>query len=388
MRNYEMDSPRVASLCAVLVSCLWLGACEEQVAQEAPPPVVVGSLEVAAGELPLSLEYPAQLHGFREVEVRARVSGILLERTYEEGAAVKAGDVLFRIDPAPFRAEVERARAQLGVQQANLRQAERERDRVVPLFEQELASLRDRDNAIAAYETALAAVAAAEAELRAAELDLSYTEVTAPIDGLTSRELKSEGSLVTAGDDSSLLAYLVQSDRLYVDFAVPDADAELVRSALAESDDDVAVRVVSARGAARVRKARIAFIAPRVDEATGTVEIRAILDNADRTFVPGQVVRARVEGVGVPNAIVIPKRAVMQGAEGAFVWRIDESNVVAPQPVEVGMSSGNNVTISSGLSSGDRIVVDGILKVQPGAIVQTAPIDEPAPAAGETQGSL
>jgi membrane fusion protein (multidrug efflux system) len=157
----------------LLVAAL-LAGCEQQPAPEgAPPPVPVASLQVQAQELPLALEYVAQLRGIREVEVRSRVSGILLERLYQEGSAVAAGDVLFKIDPAPFRAEAERARAELGVRLANLRQTERERERIVPLYEQDLASLQDRDNAIAAHETAQAAVAAAEAAVRTAELQLS-----------------------------------------------------------------------------------------------------------------------------------------------------------------------------------------------------------------------
>ena len=348
-----------------------LTACSQAQPPVAPPPVEIAALEVHPRDLPLALEYAAQLRGVREVEVRARVSGILLERRYDEGQAVKAGDLLFRIDPAPFRANAERAKAELGVQQANLQQARRERDRILPLYDQKLASLRDRDNAIAAFETSQAAVAATEAALRSAELNLSYTDVRAPIAGLTSREVRSEGSLVTAGDDSSLLAYLVQADRLYVDVALPEGDAELVRAAHAADAGAVKLRVIDARGAQIGPPATIAYISPRVDETTGTVSVRALLDNAGGALLPGRVVRARLDGVSVSSSLVVPKRALMHGAQGPFVWVLGAGDQVAPRVVELGPSSGNDVAVASGLASGDRVVVDGILKVQPGAVVRT-----------------
>jgi membrane fusion protein (multidrug efflux system) len=360
-------SPRLALVIGAVAAAL--AACAPPQAPPAFPPSEVGTVEVQPRDLPLALEYAAQLRGVREVEVRARVSGILLERRYEEGQAVKAGDLLFRIDPAPFRAEAERLKAQVGVQQANLQQARRERDRIVPLYEQKLASLRDRDNAVAAFETAQAGVAAAEAAQRSADLNLSYTEVRAPIAGLTSREVRSEGSLVTAGDDSSLLTYIVQNDRLYVDLALPEGDAALVREAHEASPGAVAIHVVDARGGTQGPPATIEFIAPRVDDATGTVAIRAVLDNGAAELLPGRVVRARIDGVRVASSLVIPKRAVLHGAQGAFVWVVGAGEQVAPRPIALGVSSGNDVIVTMGLAAGERVVVDGILKVQPGAPV-------------------
>ncbi len=343
-----------------------------------PPPVEVGVVDVEPRALRLVLEYPAQLKGVREVEVRARVSGILLERRYDEGARVEAGDLLFRIDPDPFRAEAARARAELALAEANLNQARRERDRSLPLYEQKHARLRDGDIARAAFESAEANAAAAQAELRTADLELSYTEVRAPISGLTSREVRSEGSLVTAGTESSLLTYIVQADRLYVDLAIADAEAELVRAALeGDKRGHVGVDILDARGQPLAEMGTIEFVSPRVDDATGTVAIRAIVDNP-AGVVPGRIVRARIEGVTIEDSLVIPKRAVMHGAQGTYVWTVDGNGQAAQAPVELGALSGNDVAVTAGLTPGARVVVDGILKVVPGVPVNAVPIGEGA----------
>jgi membrane fusion protein, multidrug efflux system len=369
MQNFK--NKRAVRSLAALVWCAVVVACGQQQAPQAPPPVEVGAVEVQPQPLELELEHAAQLRGVREVEVRARVSGILLKRLYTEGTRVKENDVLFKIDPAPFQAQVARARAELGVQQANVQQTIRERDRILPLYDQKLVSLRERDAAIAGYETAAAAADAAQAALRSAQLDLSYTDVRAPIAGLTSREVRSEGSLVTAGTDSSLLTHIVQSDRLYVQFSMPESEAESLRAAATGPEGSkVAVRVLNTQGEKLAENARIEFIAPAVADQTGTVDVRAILDNKNDTLLPGQVVRARVEGVNLAGALVIPKRAVMHGAQGSFVWAIGQDNKVAQKPVRLGVSSGNNVAVMQGLAAGDRIVTDGILKVQPDAVVK------------------
>jgi len=372
MPNFmSAHASRVRTTFAALVAGALLTACAGEKPPPAMPPMEVGSIEVKPQSLALTLEHAAQLRGVREVEVRARVSGILLKRLYQEGARVKEGDLLFRIDPAPFQAQAARARAEVGVQQANLQQAQRERDRILPLYDQRLISLRDRDNAIAAYESAAASMAAAQAALKSSELDLSYTDVRAPISGLTSREARSEGSLVTAGGDTSLLTYIVQSDRLYVQFAVPQAEAASIRTA---NTGGVTVDVLDPAGAVLAQGARVEFISPAVGDQTGTVEVRAVMENAAATLLPGQVVRARVNGVNLTGSLVIPKRAVMHGVQGSFVWLIGAGDKVEFRPVQLGATSGNNVVVDDGLKSGERIVVDGVLKVQPGAVVKGVPL--------------
>jgi membrane fusion protein (multidrug efflux system) len=359
---------------SLLSAALLVAACSEPPSPPPQGPVEVGVVDVEPRSLPLELEYPAQLRGVREVEVRARVSGILLERSYDEGERVEAGEVLFRIDADPFRAEVARARAAVAVEEASFAQARRERDRILPLYERQVASLRDRDSALTAFESAEAAVAAARAALRTAELNLSYTEVRAPIAGLTSREVRSEGSLVTAGSDSSLLTYIVQADRLYVDLSVADTDADLVRAALAGGNAGyVGISITDAQGKPIGAMGEIEFVSPRVDDATGTVAIRAVLDNPGGV-VPGRIVRAHIEGITIENALVIPKRAVMHGAQGAYVWTVDASGQVTPTPIVVGALAGNDVAVTSGLTRGARVVVDGTLKVFPGVPVNAVPI--------------
>jgi membrane fusion protein, multidrug efflux system len=357
-----------------LLSLSVLAACTKQEAPQSMPPVEVGSIEVKPQALSLTMEHAAQLRGVREVEVRARVSGILLKRMYQEGARVKEGDLLFRIDPAPFEAQVARARAEVGVQEANLQQASRERERILPLYEQKLISLRDRDNAIAAYESAVASMEAAKAALKSSELDLSYTNVRAPISGLTSREVRSEGSLVTAGAESSLLTYIVQADRLYVQFSVPQAEAASLSRATLAKDSNVSVDVLDTAGESLAKGAQVEFISPAVGDQTGTVDVRALLTNTAQNLLPGQVVRVRVNGVNLDESLVIPKRAVMHGVQGSFVWLIGQGDKVEFRPVQLGLAAENNVVVADGLKAGERIVVDGILKVQPGAVVKGVPL--------------
>lgn len=395
-RSPRRAGPSRLAATFALVPAVLLAACGGPAPMPPMPPPEVGVLQVATAPLPLDLEYAARIRGFREVEVRARVGGILLEKRYQEGAAVKAGDVLFRIDPAPYRAAAAQARAQVGVQRATLEQATRERDRVLPLYEQNAVSRRERDAALANYESARAAVEAAEAALRTAELELSYTEVRAPISGLTSREARSEGSLVTAGADSSLLTHIVQADRLYVEFALPADEATYVRRALgAEGRSGVRVDVLSPQGATLAQAARLEFLAPSIGDETGTVAARAVLDNTDGVLLPGQVARARVTGVALAGGIVVPKRAVMRGQQGDFVWIVGGDAKVQPRPVKLGLASGNLVVVEQGLAPGDRVVVDGILKVMPGAPAKAvlvavdgtplAPAPQPAAGASPAQ---
>jgi membrane fusion protein (multidrug efflux system) len=337
-----------------------------------PPPPEVAVATVARGGLPLELAYSGHAAGSREVEVRALVSGIVLERRYQEGGAVRRGDVLFQLDPAPYRAAVDRARAELGVERAKLAEARRQRDRVVSLVERGLVSQRQLDEAVSAFEVAEANTAAAEARLRSAQLDLGYTEVRAPISGLTSREVRSEGSLALAGQESSLLTRIVQTDPIYIEFSMPETEAARVRARLAKSKAPTVV-VELQDGTRHPVAAELTFVDNAVEPASGTVRARAVMPNPDGALVPGQFVRARVEGITLADAVTVPRRAVMSSAQGSFVWLVGEGDTVELRPVRLGAMVGDRSVVLEGLSGGERVVVEGVLKVQPGVKVAIAP---------------
>jgi membrane fusion protein, multidrug efflux system len=347
-----------------------LSACTSDATPMQPPPPEVEVQTVDTTPVPLDLTYTARTQGSREVEVRARVGGILLKRRYEEGKSVQQGQPMFLIDPEPVRARLATARAEVAVAKARLDEARRERDRVLPLFEKNAVSQSRRDEVVSGFEVAAANVTAAESNLRTAELDLEYTDVRAPISGLTSREVLSEGSLVSTDQTSSLLTRIVQADPLYIEFAVPEAEASLIRTTLASAKDaGLGVKLVMEGGQEYGESAKLTFVDNAVDLGSGTVRARAVLPNPGAKLIPGQFVRAKVEGVTLANALAIPRKAVMSGPQGRFVWLVGKEQKVEIRPVQVGRSMGNNIMVTGGLSAGERFIVEGVLKVQPGIVV-------------------
>jgi membrane fusion protein (multidrug efflux system) len=260
-------------------------------------------------------------------------------------------------------------RAALAVAQAGLVQARRNRDRVLPLVDKGLASGKERDDALSGVDIADAQVQAATAALRTAELNLGYTKVRAPIAGITSRETRSEGSLITADHDSSLLTRIVQLQPLYVEFAAPEQEAAAVRAAWAHRKGQ-ALTVAVATDADTALNADLSFIDNAVDNASGTVHMRAVLANRDRALWPGQYVRAEFADVNLADSITIPRRAVLSSAQGYAVWVLDANNAAQSRPVKLGRTIGDAVLISEGLNSGERYVLDGMFKIQPGMTVK------------------
>lgn len=374
------SNTRGLKLAVIVSAVLALAACGKAPAPQAPPPPEVAVQTVDNTPVPLDLTYTARTVGSREVEVRARVGGILLKRRYEEGSRVKQGQPLFLIDPEPVRARVASATADVAVAKARLQEARRERDRVLPLFAQNAVSQSRRDEVVSAFEVAEANVVVAESNQRMAQLDLEYTDVRAPIAGLSSREMMSEGSLVKTDQDSSLLTKIVQVDPLYVEFSVPEAEAVLIRGSLAPANKMAApsVKLLLESGAEYQEAAKVTFVDNAVDPNSGTVRVRAVLRNPEADLIPGQFIRAKVEGVTLSNVVTIPRKAVMSSAQGSFVWLVDAEQKVAMRPVQTGRSMGNTIIVTNGLAPGERYIVEGVLKVQPGIAVSAVSVDAAA----------
>ncbi|WP_240333843.1 MULTISPECIES: efflux RND transporter periplasmic adaptor subunit [Chromobacterium] len=359
----------------------------------AMPPMPVGVLEIAPSDVPVSFEFVGQAAGSREVEVRARVGGILLKRAYTEGKPVKQGDLLFQIDPEPLKATLDQAQGNLQVQQAQLVRTKQDYDRITPLFKENAVSQKDRDDAVSAYEAAKASVAAAQAQVQQAKINLGYARVTAPISGMTSQETRSEGSLVSTTADASLLTKVSQLDPIYVNFSMSDNDMMNLRKMQDSGQLKLAanghfnVQLKLTDGSTYGKSGRLNFTDSLVDASTGTIRSRATFANPDGGILPGQFVRVILQGAKRSNAIAVPQRAVLTSQQGKMVWVVGADNKVQPRPITVSQDVGLNVLVESGLKAGDKVVVDNIIKLRPGADVKPHPFkaDASAPAAAPKQ---
>ncbi len=347
-------------------------------------PVPVSAVAVQPEDLPVDFEYTAQTLGLREVEVRARVTGILEKRNYVEGGRVKAGQSLFTIDPAPFQAALARAEADLAGAEARHAQARRNAARLQPLLEGKAVSQKDYDDAVSAEAIGHADVLAARARLREAQLNLAWTRVESPLAGVAGRALKSEGSMVSGPD--VLLTTVTQTHPMQVIFGIPDnerlklrqeADAGRLRL---PADGRFAVALKLADGSTYARTGRTDFADVRVSRDTGTSEGRAEVPNPDGLLLPGQFVRVRLSGAVRTGVFRVPQRAVLEGPKGKFVFVVGQENKADIRPVTTDEWRDGDVVVTSGLTAGEQVIVDGVLKLGPGAPVQVAPAEGAAKA--------
>lgn len=336
------------------------------------PPPEVNVVTVAPRSLPVSFEYVGQTAGSREVEVRARVTGILLARNFEEGGPVRKGQSLFTIDPAPFDAVLARTEADVAAAQARHEQARRNAARLKPLHAEKAVSQKEHDDAVSAEAITAADLKAARARLAEAKLSLGYTKVEAPLSGIASRALRSEGSLVSGPE--VLLTTVLQVDPIWVNFGIPDTEqARLQKEAQAGRlavPKRFEVRLRLADGSLYAHTGKLGFADVRIAPGTGTREARAELPNPDRVLRPGQFVRVILRGASRPNAVTVPQRAVLEGPQGKFVYVVNQNNQAEVRPVEAGEWSGEDWIITAGLNAGERVITDGVMKLGPGAPVR------------------
>lgn len=349
--------------------------CNVQADESAPAPEVLVET-VQPAPFALQLEYPARTAGFREIQLRAQVSGILQERTYLEGSQVKQGQVMFRIDPRTYEAALARAKGALAQEQARYRQTERDLRRIRELQKKGYASESELDNAVSNFEQSKANIQAAKAEVQSKQIDLEYTTVKAPISGITSKETVSEGSLMVAGDpDASLLTKITQLDPIYVNFAAPDSDVKKVRSGLADGSlvlesKDLRVGIAYGDGSLYPLEGKVNFTDSLIDRGTGSVSTRAVVPNPDQTLLPGQFVRVQLKGIFLPNALTVPERAVSQGPKGTFLYVVDDQSIARTREVKTGRTGNGRWVIESGISAGDKVITEGLSKVRPDAPVK------------------
>ena len=341
-----------------------------------PPPAAVAVLSMAASNLAMNYEYVGQTAGSRDVEVRARVAGILLKRNFTEGGNVKKGQSLYSLDPVPFQVALNRADADVASAEAKLAMSSRTLARLKPLWEARAVSQREYDDAASAEQVARADLKGAQARRAEAALNLEYTRVEAPLSGAAGRSQVSEGTLVAG--PGTLLTTLTQTDPVKVRFGIADTDQMKWRSEVAAGQlqlpahEAFTVEVKLADGSVYPRKGKLLFSDTRVSGNTGTIEAEAEVPNPDGALKPGQFVRVRLTGATKPKAMLVPSRAVLEGPQGKFVYVVAD-NKALPKPVQVGDQIGDNWIINQGLADGDQVIVDGMARIFfPGAPVQVA----------------
>jgi membrane fusion protein (multidrug efflux system) len=359
----------------VLAFLLWdRGAKNQPAAGNTPPPAIeVGVATAEPREVPLPVEYAGRVIGVRDVEVRALVGGLLLKRGFAEGDKVTQGQLLFQIDPAPYQVAVSRAEAQLQQAQATLRQSVDNFARVEELSRRGVATEKQREDALASRDQARASVQAAQAEIANAKLNLGYTDVRAPVAGLTSLQTPSIGTLIQA--QQTLLTTITPQDPAYVTFSFSDEEGQAFRDLNERrpkpiTGQDLSVELQFSTGRLYPQRGRIDTSAPRVDPQTGTIQARAVFPNPDGLLLPGQFVRLRILGITLLDAILVRKEAVSQGPQGPIVYVVGANDVAEVRPVRLGQEIGLDWVISEGLKAGDQVIVDGVIRVRPGARVQ------------------
>jgi len=350
-----------------------------QAAPSGPPPAAVGVVTVANQAVALQTELPGRVSAVRVAQVRARVNGVVFKRTFREGSEVKAGQVLYQIDDASYRAALESAQAAVAKAQANLAQATAQVERYKPLVEANAISKQEFTTLVTTQKQAEADLATGKAAVQSARINLDYATVKAPISGRIGQALVTEGALVSA-TEATQLALIQQTATVYVNFTQSTTDVLRLRKAIAakqlraSGDGSVPVRIVLEDGSELPRAGKLLFTDLTVDATSGQITLRAEVPNPDGLLLPGQFVRVRLSQAELPSGILLPQQAVTRTNQGDTVLVIGPDNKPMPRPVKVGSAQGNQWVVLSGLQPGEQVIVDGFQKMMvPGAPVNPVP---------------
>lgn len=342
--------------------------------QQQQPPLKAQVLELEPRDLPVDKQYSALLRSEQQVDVMARVTGVLQERQFDEGAHVEKGEALFVIEPDRYQAVVSQRQADLESAEAEQYRAQRNWERYQRLYQQNSVSQQQRDEARADLLAAKASVAQAQAALNDAQLDLDYSTIEAPVAGQISLSEVNVGNLVQA---PQLLATITPLKTLQARFSLPPEDAMAIRLQRRASDAQPITPVASSRSGPGDERltGELSFLGSRVDKDTGTVQAQATFDNPDALFLPGQFVRLTLAGLVLPDLLAVPEIAVTEGREGPQLHIVDADGKAKPVTVELGERSGSWIAIQSGLEAGQRVIVSNVPSAQPGRAIEAQPFD-------------
>jgi membrane fusion protein, multidrug efflux system len=358
----------LAALASVLAGVFYLQPSSAGTVPAAAIPRAVGVQVVTVEEREVSTwdEFSGRLEAVERVDVRSRVAGAVHSVHFAEGALVKRGDLLVRIDPAPYAAEVDRAQAQVVAAQARVNYAKSERERAQRLWDESAIARRELDERVNASLEAEANLRAAQAALTSAELNLSYTEVRAPVSGRVGRLEVTVGNLVPAGPGAPVLTTLVSVNPIYASF---DADEHVVLRALHDGTKNVAVEAETVTNGGRKLKGRLQLIDNQVNTKSGTVRVRAVFDNRDGSLMAGQYVKLRMGRAKAEAAVLVSERAIGTDQSKRFVIVVGADNKAVWREVTLGGTADGQRIVSAGLEPGERIVVNGLQRVRPGALL-------------------
>ncbi|MFM5569703.1 efflux RND transporter periplasmic adaptor subunit [Aeromonas veronii] len=368
---------RYAGALLAVIAAFGLAGCDvAPQEQEAPAPPQVSVLTLTGRELVISEDLPARVAALRSADIRAQISGIVQRRLFEQGAEISAGTMLFQINPAPFKADVDSAAAALQRAEAVLARARIQIDRLKPLLRTDAISRQTYDDAVSQRDQAAADVAQARATLARHQLNLQFASVEAPISGRIDQALVSEGALVSP-TDATPMARIQQIDQVYVDVRQPASALESLRQQAGSTAPELAVEILGSNGTPLGMQGHILFSGIEVDAGTGDVLLRVLVDNPERRLLPGLYVQARIPRARYANALTVPQQAVARTSGQTSVWVVDGQGQAQLVPVNTAELVNNQYRIASGLSAGQQVVIEGIDRLTPGVQVTASPWQPP-----------